>query len=46
MPPIRKQTSEDGRCTLVIGDSVILADLSEADADAIIAAYGRIAAAA
>ena len=46
MPSIRKQTSDDGLCTLIIGDSVFLTDLSEADADAIIAAYSRITAAA
>ena len=42
MPPIRKQSSYDGRCTLFIGEGVVLTDLSEAQADAIIDAYRRV----
>lgn len=41
MLDIRKEVAFDGRCTLHLGQ-VVISDLSEAQADAIMATYRRV----
>ena len=44
--PIRKQATYDGVWTVFIGDGLCISELTETDADALIEAFSRIAAAA
>ena len=42
MPEIRLQSPEDGRCSVYFGDSVVICDLTRADAEAVVRSYDRM----
>ncbi|MGY2047089.1 hypothetical protein [Methylobacterium sp. JK268] len=45
MPTIRKQSTYDGRCSVFVGAALVISDLTEPEADALVAAFRRLAAA-
>jgi len=42
MAEIRTESTEEDLCTLYIGEQVVIADLTRAEAEALLAAYQRI----
>jgi len=42
MAEIRTESSEDDLCTLYIGEQVLIAGLTRAEAEAVLAAYLRV----
>ena len=42
MAEIRTESREEDLCTLCIGEQVVIADLTRAEAEALLAAYQRV----